>query len=708
MRKVLLISICLNFGGGICLSQTLPSYSSKLLLPKQLSLNSFRWNEATSQAEFGVQILGVPFGISSFVYNDPPYTGGVDFDIFSITDAAWNRMVLYGKTSSDQRIYFRGYTGTAPVGYQCNSPRSIVGDERNLYVSDTYNNRVHVYEVNLEVPEDTTNFRGFDSLANGLPLRTPLGIDRALLLNQDGSFFAKHIAVADYGNNRVVIFPNGFGSSAGETYPNGNESRYQLYQPTAVAYVWDKTTGRQKNELYVVSQGNGDIYWLGLNSPTGGAPTVDAVIKCDFDQLVRDNLARPNYYLTAAAVDNHGLLWVLDSYNNMVYKFFLHHDNVIQHDTIELIGSWGGYGTGDGQLLRPNALAAQHVAWVDRCGGNPACPNNRYPLANLHDILVTETWRPETGIRRFSIGVEAFVDSFKYVAKSDAGGNFVNWWHHFTDYASLTERVFRGGTLIQTVTDNVEVPPRSNNFGLWDVGTNDSGTYRIEITANSLYGDASDTKSFTVFVDTSKRNGRPSIAQNPYYLHPEWACFFPPDSGVGLGPNNYGGDFVKVAATDPENDPLTYTWVVDTTFGFVGRDSRHVSYQPPGTISSYSTFADSVFYAVPTSYRRGFAPATDCNHVQCLALRVTDPAGNWIQVPGVVSKSPCQKGDLNADGLLSPSDVVQVLNVIFMGEVPAPYGDYVKMVDMNCDGSDSPADAVLFLNKTFLGTNLPC
>lgn len=453
-----------------------------------------------------------------------------------------------------------------------------------------------------------------------------------------------------------------------------------------------------------------------LFSVSGGPPTVEEVVVLDFDSLVYYGKALPNYYLTSATVDNHGLLWVLDSHNSIVYKFYL--NTVVTPKRLEFIGSWGGFGVGDGQLSHPKAIAAQHGIRIDRCGGLPNCAI-RYYLTNLHDILITETWGPTTGIRRFSIGVEAFVDSSKYVAKSSTGGgNFVDWWHHFTDYVNVTEKVYRmpQNTLVATVTNNLEMPPRSTCFGRWDVGTNDSGTYRIELTANSLYGDATDVKNFTVFVDTTRRNNAPSVTQNPYYAHPEWTCFFPPDAGIGLGPENYGGDFVKVAATDPDGDQLTYNWRVDTTLGFVGRDSRQVEYTPPGTISSYSTFADSVFYAVPTSYRARYTsaplgPPTNCEEIQCLEVQITDPAGNWVEKQGVGLKSHCKRGDLDASGLFSISDVVVLLNLAFFGNFtanPRPYGDYSIIADVNCSGQVTAGDVVLLLNMTFLGHLAPC
>ncbi len=63
------------------------------------------------------------------------------------------------------------------------------------------------------------------------------------------------------------------------------------------------------------------------------------------------------------------------------------------------------------------------------------------------------------------------------------------------------------------------------------------------------------------------------------------------------------------------------------------------------------------------------------------------------------------KGDLNNDGLLTPADVVLILNCVIEGIVP-PMG--AGACDVNCDGIATSADVVLELNATFLGSPFPC
>ena len=62
------------------------------------------------------------------------------------------------------------------------------------------------------------------------------------------------------------------------------------------------------------------------------------------------------------------------------------------------------------------------------------------------------------------------------------------------------------------------------------------------------------------------------------------------------------------------------------------------------------------------------------------------------------------QGDLNGDGTFTASDVVLMLNCVFLetGNCALPF------TDLNCDGALSPADAVLELNLVFSETPLPC
>jgi hypothetical protein len=61
-------------------------------------------------------------------------------------------------------------------------------------------------------------------------------------------------------------------------------------------------------------------------------------------------------------------------------------------------------------------------------------------------------------------------------------------------------------------------------------------------------------------------------------------------------------------------------------------------------------------------------------------------------------------GDLNGDSLHTPSDVVLMLNCVFLG-IGNCHNCYT---DVNCDGILSPSDVVFELIKVFLASSFPC
>lgn len=64
-----------------------------------------------------------------------------------------------------------------------------------------------------------------------------------------------------------------------------------------------------------------------------------------------------------------------------------------------------------------------------------------------------------------------------------------------------------------------------------------------------------------------------------------------------------------------------------------------------------------------------------------------------------------RKGDLNADGNLSPTDFVYLLSCIYRNS-PPPAGMWA--CDLNCDGQKTGLDVVLQLYAVFLGRDFPC
>lgn len=88
-------------------------------------------------------------------------------------------------------------------------------------------------------------------------------------------------------------------------------------------------------------------------------------------------------------------------------------------------------------------------------------------------------------------------------------------------------------------------------------------------------------------------------------------------------------------------------------------------------------------------------------------VTAVDRSGNEGPPSNVASATMAvpRKGDLNLDGLFTPSDAVLELNFIFLSAaIPAP----ASAADVNCDGNSTPSDAVVTLNAIFLGAAFPC
>jgi len=83
-------------------------------------------------------------------------------------------------------------------------------------------------------------------------------------------------------------------------------------------------------------------------------------------------------------------------------------------------------------------------------------------------------------------------------------------------------------------------------------------------------------------------------------------------------------------------------------------------------------------------------------------LQASDVEGQEINAAG--SFPIDQRGDLNTDGLLTPSDVVLELYCLF--QAPSPNCP-LSLADLNCDGAVTAADAVSIINATFLLDPLP-
>jgi hypothetical protein len=89
--------------------------------------------------------------------------------------------------------------------------------------------------------------------------------------------------------------------------------------------------------------------------------------------------------------------------------------------------------------------------------------------------------------------------------------------------------------------------------------------------------------------------------------------------------------------------------------------------------------------------------------IQNKALLNFDGGPTFVTASAPIRVCVQPPGDINGDSALSPSDVVLILNCIFLSS-----GGCTACADHNCDGNLSPADVVAELNAVFLQTPINC
>jgi hypothetical protein len=79
--------------------------------------------------------------------------------------------------------------------------------------------------------------------------------------------------------------------------------------------------------------------------------------------------------------------------------------------------------------------------------------------------------------------------------------------------------------------------------------------------------------------------------------------------------------------------------------------------------------------------------------------------GAWSNVEKAVVTYSFVRGDANSDGVINVSDVVYLINYLFISG-PAP--DPIQAGDVNCDGNVNASDVVYLINYLFIGGPPPC
>jgi len=143
-----------------------------------------------------------------------------------------------------------------------------------------------------------------------------------------------------------------------------------------------------------------------------------------------------------------------------------------------------------------------------------------------------------------------------------------------------------------------------------------------------------------------------------------------------------------------------------------GRDGNidlAVANSGSATISVLFNQGNGIF-GTKTDYGAGSSPRTvfpkDLDLDGDQELAVVNSGDNTVSILKNLSNTGCfaKLGDLDHDCSLTLSDIVLIINCVFLGKGNCP----LLLTDVNCDGILTSADVVLELNKAFLGSPFPC
>lgn len=172
---------------------------------------------------------------------------------------------------------------------------------------------------------------------------------------------------------------------------------------------------------------------------------------------------------------------------------------------------------------------------------------------------------------------------------------------------------------------------------------------------------------------------------NPYVYYDS-----PIDSGYSLDNLSPSPPTGLFASHEPAVTRLSWNSTLAPDFDYytVYRDTLSGFAPGSGTILSYTI--DTSFIDSTAQVGRAYYYLTSA----------TDFSGNESNPSNEAMGIRYITGDMNADGLVNPEDVVLLLNYLFRNGPPPPP---LEAGDFNCDGEVSPPDVVVMLNYLFRG-----
>jgi hypothetical protein len=604
-----------------------------------------------------INIMSNPYGVLADVLVTPGGNEPLNHEFLFISDAGADKIVgtqmgswiaEYGTAGSGQGQF------QEPHGISCLS-------NAEFFVTDMRNNRVVAYHFENSWSDPIWEFdlqAGFNH---------PVDVEVKEWKPSEPPQDETRIVVADEYNHRLAFFlwfpyPICFHRYYGE-YGSGEG---QFILPNAVCFGRDPQTGWQTDDVFVTDYGNhrlvrlyitfDDVYWRGsYQFPS-------------------------NVDLTSVEVDNQGLVYVVDRRNGKVYKLAPSQGGSPYYFT--LLGIWGESGTGDGQLFMPNTLTIAHGSYCPY-------PEPCYPMTNLGDVFVTESWGELTGVRRFVIAADVlnFTAGWVPYNESTGEGNYIWYQYHLTDFGTVTEKVMHSADVCTTY--NRGSLTWGSQGGAWPVDGHPHGTnYTVKIRATSIYDPAIVVeKSVDVYVDTLSTHN-PVITQDIRCQHDNpiqwcdncWQCL-----------KEHYPYTVYVQAFDPDNDSLSYEW----------RCARGDFYYDGYFYKQVTTSENCICYYPPPPPVVG----QKGQDYEWIYVNIANPYGGESFDKVVMdsylfhSDYSCPCGDVNYSGQVELGDIVYLISYLYKGGPLPP--NPIERADVNNSCAVELGDVVYLLNYLY-------
>lgn len=631
--------------------------ADSMLLGKKVTSTVPILNAQTSRSEFDADLFAVPFGVCANLIR----YGDIDHhDYICVSDISACRLVAADET--EPWISFRGDHGSG-LG-QFNYPMGMAINDHSIEIADANNNRI-VYATLTRDGTSTTGISWDGAYTFGF--NHPTDVD--FRYGVDGEMCSFSV-IADYGNDRVVhraaltdISPNCDNFYVMDIEQTGLGS---FSRPISVCYERDFLDHRQKSDFYVADQGNErlvKVYW-----PPYPKPETWNFWAYDM----------PGTKIVSVDVDNFGQVYALDARAGRLYKM----------SSLGVPIAVFEFSTGLGNIIYPYSFCIAHGRrWTTAEG---------YSQLVLGDMFLTESYTGETGVHRYTLGVDLLYPQATYVAPTpQQSQDRITAQFYLTDVADVTVTITRDSVLQYqngpTIRASGQQPPI-----VWELPLSaEDGDYVVSVDAASVYS-GSNTSSWEhhLTVERGDINHLPVIVSNPDFLYP-CECMEP------------GNDYwITIDAHDPDSDPLTYHWDCDEYSQF------------ENGLDTISTPVPRVLYSAKAkkSTDKGPAIPPSCT-IQAL---VRDDRGgstesqvtyfDQCQYPATDECCVCEhQCDYDLDGFITALDMGYMIDVLFAGlpdpqdpKCPTTYSDF------DYDGFPTTLDLGGLMDHLFYGGTAPC